>query len=249
MREAHLVQKSDDCVVSDASEASPAIRQSLLSLAEPEYREFLSALIPTTAPDRVLGVRSPALRALARELRGSPEAEAFLTALPHRFHEEYMLHAYLLAYEREAAGAFSRLEALLPFVENWAVCDAISLPCFCRHRPALLKQIPHWLEAKDVYSLRFGIKQLMDHFLDKDFSPACLELVGAIQSKEYYVNMMIAWYFATALAKQWDATLPWLTQRRLAPWVHRKTIQKAVESRRISEGQKAFLRSLRNTGN
>ena len=229
------------------SEISAAIHQRLQALMEPAYRDFLSALIPTTDPARVLGVRSPVLRALAKELRGSPAADSFLSTLPHCYHEEYMLHAYLLAYEKELSQAFSRLEALLPFVENWAVCDAICLPCFRRHRPELLAQIPHWLESEQLYAIRFGVKQLMDHFLEEDFSPACLGLVGAIHSEEYYVNMMIAWYFATALAKQWDASLPWLTQRRLAPWLHRKTIQKAVESRRLSEEQKQFLRSLRSS--
>lgn len=221
------------------------VRERLTALSEPGYRDFTAGLLPTVERERILGVRSPALRALAKELRGRPEAAAFLRELPHRYHEEKLLHAYLLAYEKDFARCLASVEAFLPEIDNWAVCDCLSLPCFRRHRPELLARIPVWLRSGRVYTLRFGIKQLMDHFLEEDFFPACLELAGSVRSEEYYVNMMQAWYFATALAKQWDAALPWLAERRLAQWVHNKTIQKAVESERISEAQKAYLRSLR----
>ena len=228
------------------SAQTAAIRERLFALAEPRYREFLSALIPTAPPAQILGVRSPALRALAKTLRGCPEAAgAFLTELPHSFHEENLLHAYLLGFERDYAQGLARLEAFLPYVDNWAVCDAIALPCFRKRRDALRREIPRWLASEHPYTVRFGIKQLMDHFLDQDFSPACMELVGRVRTSQYYENMMIAWYFATALAKQWDAALPWLTERRLDRWVHNKAIQKVVESRRLTDRQKALLRSLR----
>lgn len=226
--------------------ASELITERLFALAEPGYRDFTARLIPTLEPARILGVRTPALRALARELRGTQSAEAFLDALPHRYQEENLLHAFLLGTEKDFARCLARTEAFLPRVDNWAVCDQLSLPCFQRHRAELSEIIPRWLASEHLYTVRFGLKQLMDQFLDADFSPAAMELAGSVRSKEYYVNMMQAWYFATALAKQWDAALPWLTERRLSPWVHNMSIRKAVESRRITEAQKALLRSLRS---
>ena len=217
----------------------------LAALAEPGYRDFTAKLLPTVKPERILGVRTPALRALAKELRGTETAEAFLSALPHRYQEENLLHAFLLAYEKDFSRCLARTEALLPFVDNWAVCDQLSLPCFKKHRAELWELLPRWLGSGQVYTLRFGLKQLMDHFLDSAFSPAVLELAGGVRSEEYYVNMMQAWFFATALAKQWDAALPWLAERRLDPWVHRKAIQKARESFRITPEQKALLLRLK----
>lgn len=226
--------------------ASNPITEQLYRLAEPDYQTFTAKLIPSLDPARILGVRTPALRALARTLRGTPAAKAFLDALPHRYQEENLLHAFLLAYERDFARCLARTEAFLPFLDNWAVCDQLSLPCFRKHRAELLERIPRWLASEQVYTVRFGLKQLMDQFLDAEFTPAAMELAGSVRSDEYYVNMMQAWYFATALAKQWDAALPWLTERRLSPWVHSKSIRKAVESRRIPEAQKELLRSLRS---
>ena len=229
----------------DRSGAAAPIRERLFAMAEPGYQAFLARLVPTVEPALILGVRTPALRALARALRETEAAEAFLEALPHRYLEENCLHAYLLAYEKDYDRCLARVEAFLPLIDNWAVCDGLSLPCFRKHRTELLTVIPRWLASGQTYTVRFGIKMLMDHFLDRDFSPACMELAGAVRSEEYYVNMMQAWYFATALAKQWDAALPWLTGRRLERWVHNKTIQKAVESFRIPEDRKVLLRALR----
>ena len=228
-----------------AEEAAGLVRDRLLSLADPKYKAFSEKLIPTVAPERILGVRTPQLRALAKELRGTEAASAFLRALPHRFQEENALHAFLLAYEKDYARCLALLNAFLPFVDNWAVCDVISLPCFRRHHAELLDRIPIWLASDQTYTLRFGIKMLMDHFLEEDFSPACPAMVAALRSEEYYVNMMRAWYFATVLAKQWDAVLPWLTEPKLDRWTHNKSIQKAVESNRITAEQKTLLRTLR----
>ena len=222
-----------------------SLRERLFVMADPGYRAFTAKLIPELDPDRIIGVRSPALRALAKELRGTEDALVFLEALPHLYQEENLLHSYLLAYEKDFARCLARVEAFLPRVDNWAVCDSLSLPCFKKHRQLLAAVIPGWLASGETYTVRFGIKQLMDHFLEEDFDPAWPEAVAAIQSQEYYVNMMRAWYFATALAKQWDAVLPCFTKRRLDPWTHAKAIQKAVESFRVTPEQKALLRGLR----
>lgn len=227
------------------NQTAASIRERLLVMGEPAYRAFTAGLIPTLEPDRILGVRSPALRAMARELRGSPAAAAFLDALPHPYQEENLLHGYLLAYEKDFAVLLGRVEAFLPWMDNWAVCDSLSLPCFRKHRNELAAQIPGWLASRHCYTLRFGIKQLMDHFLGEAFAPAWPAAVAAIRSEEYYVNMMRAWYFASALAVQWEAVLPCFTRRCLDPWTHRKAIQKAVESHRLSPARKELLRALR----
>lgn len=221
------------------------LRARLFALRDEGYRDFHARLMPTVDKARVLGVRVPALRALAREVRGTPEAAAFLRELPHEYYEENNLHAYLVAAERDFDRALAEAERFLPYIDNWATCDGFSPKVFARHRAALLPHIERWLSSGDPYTVRFGVKLLMEHFLDEDFSPAYLERVAAVRSEEYYVNMMCAWYFATALAKQYEQTLPYLAEARLPVWVHNKAIQKAVESRRISIAQKDFLRTLR----
>lgn len=221
------------------------VRERLFLLADPDYRSFSAGLIPNLPPERILGVRTPMLRALAKELRGTEAAAQFLSSLPHRYQEENALHAYLLVYEMDYSACFSLVEDFLPYVDNWAVCDGLSPSCFRKHRTELLQRVPVWLASDHIYTVRFGIKMLMDHFLEEDFSPAFPAMVAAVPSKEYYVNMMRAWYFATALAKQWESALPWLTEQKLDRWTHNKSIQKAVESKRITPDQKALLRTLR----
>jgi 3-methyladenine DNA glycosylase AlkD len=227
------------------SAIADAVREGLVALGEEDYRDFSCSLMPTVNPDTVLGVRSPALRKLSRELLRRPDALDYLEELPHRYYEENLVHDRFLESVRDFETLLPALERFLPWVDNWAVCDSLSLPCFRRRRKALAAAIPGWLASRKTYTVRFGIKQLMDHFLETDFSPAWPEAVAALRSEEYYVNMMRAWYFATALAKQWDAILPYFTQRRLDPWTHAKSIQKAVESFRVSPEQKALLRGLR----
>ena len=165
--------------------------------------------------------------------------------MPHAYFEENGLHAFFLEQERDFLRCLKGVERFLPFVDNWATCDSLNPPVFKKHRADLLEQVRVWLSSDQPYTVRFGIKMLMTHFLEEDFREEQLEQVSVIESEEYYVNMMRAWYFATALAKQWEATLPLLTERRLDSWTHRKTIQKAVESYRISEEQKSLLRGLR----
>lgn len=216
-------------------------------MKDPDYAAFTARLIPDIAPETVLGVRIPALRSLARELRGTQEARAFLEALPHAYHEENHLHAFLLEQTRDYPGCLAGVERFLPYVGNWAVCDCLNPPVFKKHRQELLESIRVWLSAPHPYTVRFAIKMLMTHFLEADFDPSYLHMVCIIDRKEYYVNMMRAWYFATALAKQYEFTLPYLEQGRLDLWTHNRTIQKAAESFRITPEQKAYLKTLKRS--
>ena len=224
---------------------NPSIIDRICAAAEENYGDFNAKLIPTVPREQILGVRLPILRALARELRESPEAAVFLDTLPHAYHEENCLHAFLLEQIRDYDRCLAAVERFLPYVDNWAVCDSISPKCFRRHRPELLSAVRGWLASERPYTKRFGIKMLMAHFLDEAFSPEYLDLVSVIESEEYYVNMMRAWYFATALAKQYESTVPLLEDMRLDRWTHNKTVQKAVEGYRISPEQKEYLKTLR----
>ncbi len=221
------------------------LQNRLFSMQDPEYRAFQCRLMPTVPPEAVIGVRTPALRALAKELSGTDAAEAFLAELPHRYYEENNLHGLLLCRIRGFDACLAAVERFLPHVDNWATCDSLSPTAFARTPEALSEPIRRWLGSSHVYTQRFAIGCLMRWFLDERFSTDCPEAVAAIRSEEYYVNMMIAWYFATALAKQYDAVLPYLEQRRLDPWVHNRTIRKACESFRIPAPRKAFLKTLK----
>lgn len=206
------------------------------------YRDFHKSLIPTLQTE-LIGVRVPQVRKLARALEKSPEKNAFLNTLPHRFYEENLLHAILLSGEKDFDAALSGVEAFLPYVDNWAVCDAFSPKVFAKYPQAVLEQIPRWLSSGETYTIRFGTNTLMNFFLGEHFAPEQLRMVGKIQSGEYYVNMGRAWYFATALGKQEAATLSYLLENKLDAWTHNKTIQKACESFRISPELKALLRT------
>ena len=221
------------------------IQARLFALRDEGFKAFNSKLMPTVAPETVIGVRTPALRALAKELRGTETAARFMSVLPHEYFEEYALHAFLIEYIGDYADCVAALEKFLPYVDNWATCDIPRPKCFAKHKTELLPVIKEWIASGNTYTIRYGIGTLMSFYLDEDFKPEYIELVASVQSEEYYVNMMIAWYLATALAKQWDATIPYLEERKLSPWVHRKTIQKAVESYRITDEQKVYLKTLR----
>ena len=224
------------------------IQDKLFSMQDKTYQEFSRKLIPNIAPEKIIGVRTPALRQLAKEILAAGEETVFLSDLPHKYHEENQLHAFILSAIKDYELCMTYLEKFLPYVDNWATCDQMSPKVFKKHRPELLLQIRKWLNAKDTYTVRYAIGMLMVHFLDEDFDRSYLEMVAQIRSEEYYINMMIAWYFATALAKQYEAALPYIEERRLAPWTHNKAIQKAIESRRISVEQKAYLRTLKIRG-
>lgn len=221
------------------------IQERLFALQDPGYRAFTAPLLPGVPLESIIGVRTPAVRKLAKELKKEGKAEAFLEELPHRYFEENGLHAALLCEERDFARCLEQVERFLPWVDNWATCDGLSPGCFQKNRAALLERVPAWLGSSRTYTIRFGIGVLMNQFLDEDFRPDYLDWVAEIRSEEYYVNMMIAWYFATALAKQYEAALPYLENRRLDRWTHNKSIQKAVESYRVTEERKAYLRTLR----
>lgn len=236
------------------------LQEKLFSLRDEKYAAFSAKLIPTVAPDRFIGVRSPQLRALAKELTkgdgGSSlitQRSSFLKELPHQYHEENMLHAYLLCEEKKYAILVEETERFLPYIDNWAVCDSLAPRAFARHKEELLPKIRKWMAVEHEYTVRFGIGMLMRHFLDADFRPEHLQWVASIRREEYYIQMMQAWYFATALAKQWEATLPiFITPqppsqggRMLSDWVRAKSIQKALESYRVSDDHKAILRDLR----
>lgn len=216
------------------------------SLRDEKYAAFQRPLLPNLAPESIIGVRTPALRLLAKELRGSAEAEAFLAALPHRYFEENQLHAFLVAQERDYRRCIERLERFLPFVDNWATCDQLSPRVLGRHRAELLPEVRRWMASGHEYTCRFGIGMLMRYYLeDNTFSEEYLRWVAAIDREEYYVRMMQAWFFATALAKQWSAAEPYMHDGRLPDWVRRKAIQKALESFRIPAERKSHLRALR----
>ena len=221
------------------------IREELFRLQDSKYREFQIKLIPTVTPDSVIGVRTPALRKYAKELAKQEEIGEFLSDLPHRYFDENQLHAFIISQLKDFGRCMECVRAFLPYVDNWATCDQMSPKVFGKSKGDLLLQIREWIASGDTYTVRFGIGMLMQHFLDEDFDPEYPELVAQIRSEEYYVNMMKAWYFATALAKQYEAVLPFIEGRRLDDWTHRKAIQKSVESYRITQEQKQYLKSLK----
>lgn len=221
------------------------IREELFSLQDTAYRDFQGKLTPTIDASTAIGVRTPALRAMAKRVVKRKDVGAFLDDLPHAYFDENQLHAFIISELRDYEACLQEVERFLPYVDNWATCDQMSPKVFKKHRAELIDPIKRWISSDATYTVRFGVGMLMEHYLDDDFDPVYLDMVAAITSEEYYVRMMVAWYFATALAKQYDATIPFLEERRLEPWVHNKTIQKAIESRRISPQTKDYLRELK----
>lgn len=219
----------------------------LRELADADYASFMAKLVPNVDPSTIVGVRMPALRTFARSFADDPAAASFMGSLPHAFYEENVLHAILLASVGDYDDTVAALDAFLPYVDNWAVCDAIAPRCFGDSAVAedLKERALCWVASEAPYTARFGIGVLMRHFLKEGFDPAHFDAVCAVESEDYYVNMMRAWYFATALDARWDEALRIVEERRLDPWTHRKAIQKAVESRRIPDERKALLRTLR----
>ncbi len=221
------------------------IQQRLLSMADQSFREFQSRLCPTVDSTSILGVKTPQLRSLARELLKTNKAELFLKDLPHRYFEENQIHAFLISEMKDYQRILDELDRFLPFVDNWTTCDQLRPKIFCKYRAALSCEIDRWIASSHPYILRFGIEMRMVHYLDDEFRTEYLDRISIIRSEEYYVNMMLAWFFATALTKQYDAALPYLSENRLDPWVHNKAIQKARESLQIPQDRKAFLSSLK----
>lgn len=221
------------------------IENELFLLQDGKYRDFQSKLIPGMDPEKMIGVRTPELKKYAKKLAGSDEASEFLKELPHFYFDENQLHAFILSEIKDYGRCIEEVIRFLPYIDNWATCDQLSPKVFKKHRPKLLEHIQEWLRSDETYTIRFGTGMLMEHFLDDDFDISYPEMVAQIRSEEYYVNMMTAWYFATALAKQYDSILPFIEEKRLDRWTHNKTIQKAVESYRISPEQKEYLKTLK----
>ncbi len=214
-------------------------------LRDAEYGIFQAKLIPNLPPEMFLGVRTPDLRQLAKALAGTDAAAQFLQTLPHHYFDENQLHAFLVSRQKDFDICIAQTEAFLPYVDNWATCDQFSPAVFGRQKDRLLPYLRKWMQSPETYTVRFAVGMLMRYFLDDRFAPEYPEAVAQLRSEEYYINMEIAWYFATALAKQYDAVLPYLEQNRLETWTHNKAIQKSIESRRITDEQKAYLRTLK----
>lgn len=221
------------------------IQKELFYMQDKEYRDFQVKLIPGSSIDKMIGVRTPELRKYAKKLVKENNYESFLNSLPHEYFDENQLHAFILSELKDYEECITAIKVFLPYVDNWATCDQMSPKVFKKHKEELLKEIKVWIKSKETYTIRFGIGMLMQYFLDEDFKKEYLDLVSKIKSKEYYVNMMIAWFFATALAKQYKETIPYIENNVLEKWTHNKTIQKAIESYRITEEQKEYLRSLK----
>lgn len=223
------------------------ITDGLFALKDENYRRFHAKLIPDIPIDNIIGVRTPVLRKYAKEVAKLPEANIFLESLPHSYYEENNLHGALLSllYPKDIIAFMEQLERFLPYVDNWATCDMLSPKIFKKHLPYVYERVQKWLQSDAVYTIRFGIVTLLGFYLDNAFEPEMLQLVANVRSEEYYVNMAVAWYFSMALVKQYDATLPYIQNRVLEPWTHNKSIQKAIESRRIPQETKAYLRSLK----
>ena len=222
------------------------LQQNLFGMRDAAYAAFIAKLTPGFPPSHFIGVRVPLLRTIARSFAKEEAAsQRFLSHLPHSYYEEDMLHGMLISLVKDYERCLDLTDRFLPYVDNWAVCDTLSPKVFAKHKAQLLENILRWSSSSHTYTCRFGLRMLMTHFLDDSFSADFLEIPAAIRSEEYYVKMMVAWFFATALAKQWEATLPYLENRQLDPWTHRKTIQKAIESYRIPPERKDYLRTLR----
>ena len=221
------------------------LQKKLAELSDTKYAAFQAKLTPGVPEESFLGVRVPVLRKFSAEYMKDQACAGFIASLPHDYYDENMLHGILLSKMKDYDACVREVDRFLPYVDNWAVCDIMSPKVFAKHKAELLGKIREWSASQETYTCRFGLEMLMTHFLDADFKPEVLEIAAAARSEDYYVKMMVAWFFATALAKQWDSTVPYIENRLLAPWTHNKTIQKSVESYRITEEQKQVLRSLK----
>ena len=224
---------------------SDEIRELLFQAQDEEYGKFQSKLIPEIADNNFIGVRTPELRKIAKTLSKDPNIGDFLNELPHRYFDEDQLHSFIISEIKDMDKCIEEVERFLPYVNNWATCDQLTPKVFKKHKDKLLEKIKVWIASDKTYTVRFAMEMLMTHFLDDEFDISYPEMVAGVKSEEYYIRMMQAWYFATALAKQYEAVLPFITDRKLDKWTHNKAIQKAVESRRISQETKDCLKSLK----
>ena len=220
------------------------IQERLFKLQDKKYQEMQYKIIPNINKETIIGVRTPELRSLAKELI-KEDYQSFLNNLPHKYFDENQLHAFIISEIKDYKECINYINKFLPYVDNWATCDQMSPKIFKKNTNILIDDIKEWLKSKETYTIRFGIGTLMQYYLDDNFKPEYLEMISKIRSEEYYVNMMISWYYATALAKQYESTIPYIENKKLDIWVHNKTIQKAIESYRITDKQKEYLRSLK----
>ena len=221
------------------------IREKLFELSEESYGDFVAKITPNIPRKKFLGIRTPILKKFAKELNKSEDVDEFLAELPHEYFDENQLHAFIISLEKDFDEAMRKTEAFLPYIDNWATCDQLSPKVFAKHLKEVEEAAYRWMDDEKPYTIRFGIGMLMRYFLDDEFDEKYLERVSKIRSEEYYVNMMIAWYFATALAQQYDKTIPFIEGKKLDEWTHNKAIQKAVESYRVSDEQKTYLKTLK----
>ena len=234
-----------DCMQDSTANIVDKIKKQLFEMQDLEYKAFHSRLMPTISPETIIGVRTPGLRKYAKDLAKTEGIEDFLKDLPHEYYEENNLHGFLIEGIKDYDTCLAQVDRFLPYVDNWATCDMMRPKVFKKNPKALLPKIEIWLASGETYMVRYGIGMLMTYFLDEYFDVKYVEKVAAIVSEEYYIKMMVAWYFATALAKQWDTVIPFMEEKRLEKWTHNKAIQKAIESYRITPEQKAYLRGLK----
>ena len=217
----------------------------LIEEKDDKYKEFQTRLVPNIPPETIIGVRTPQLRKLAKEVFESGYRDGFLSDLPHKYYEENLIHFFVLAQIRDFDDCVKAVDAFLPYIDCWPVSDLASPKSFKRNHGKLLPYIKKWISSQHVYTARFGIRMLMNEFLGEDFKEEYLELAACKKGEDYYLKMMIAWFFATALAKRYDESVKYIENRRLDEWVHKKAIQKAVESYRVTDEHKEYLKSLR----
>ena len=221
------------------------ITDKLMKLKDAKYQEFQSKLVPNIDKNKILGIKTPDLRMLAKEMALSDMKEEFLKELPHQYYDEDLIHFFVISLEKDFNKTIEYVETFLPYVNCWPVSDQATPKAFKKHHQELLPYIKKWILSSHVYTARFGMRMLMNEFLDDDFKEEYLELVASKKGEDYYLKMMVAWYFATALCKQYDASIKYIEEHRLDDWVHKKTIQKAIESFRVTEEHKEYLRSLK----
>lgn len=227
------------------SDIGERIQAELWEMQDAGYKDFHAKLIPTVSPEAIIGVRTPQLRKYAKQLAKDPQISDFLAQLPHKYYDENNVHAFVVEQIKDYGECLAQTERFLPYIDNWATCDMMAPKVFAKHKEELLEPVRRWIASSETYTIRYGVGMLMRFYLDEDFRPEYLRWVAEISSEEYYVNMMRAWYFATALAKQYEAAVPYLEEKRLDGWTHNKAIQKACESYRMTAEQKKYLRSLK----
>lgn len=226
-------------------EVQKGVRQELFELQDLKYRDFHAKLIPTMEKEKIIGVRTPVLRGFAKKFGKTEESKLFIKKLPHQYYEENNLHGLLIEQIKDYDECLVELKRFLPYIDNWATCDLLALRLVKKHLDVFIKEIYKFMESEHTYIIRFGISMLMKYYLEDEFKIEYPDKVADIRSEEYYVNMMRAWYFATALAKQYEQIIPFIEKKRLDVWTHNKTIQKAIESYRITDEQKTYLRTLK----